>query len=299
MWIQRNRFLLFGLALLCVLCSNAQDRKYKELFPVGLKLSPSALHLGFGATRMWGPVGGVSEFSSDTFDSTYTSTNYGMGGIGLYLEGGYSRYFKSNPVADNIDVTLAFKQYRGEQQHEGTLVWRRANDEIDTLLVDGWGYFDQTAISLSFNANQHLQLTDKKYYTFGYGLDVNYRIFENSFHSADFGLQQNNIPKRVMANLHLRFGYGFYWKSRLLVNPSLEIPVIGTGGIGSIRYYRIGYVPTILSIRLTWLKRPKSFDCPAIKPNRGEKVKKKDYLQELFHPDKERNPIPKSDGDSY
>ena len=295
MRLKFGRLFILGLMLLGVVCANAQERKkYKELFPVGLKLSPSAYHLGFGVTKMWAPINGLSRFRREVADSLYTSTNIGKGGYGLYLEGGYSRYYKSNSIADNIDVTFAFKQFKGEQSSEGTLVWTRANNEVDTLSVDSWGYFDRSSISLAFTASQHIQLTDKKYYTFGYGVDLNYQVFKNSFYSEEFGLQRNSIPKKIVANLHLRFGYSFYYKRMILMNPSIELPILSTEGVGMIRHYRVGYIPSLFNIRFTWLKRPKSFECPPVKPTRGERAKKKDYLQELFHPDSKRNPVPES-----
>lgn len=292
-----QKCVLIILSILCYSQAEAQEREkqFKELFPVGLKLSPSAFHIGVGATKLWGPFGGESDLFYTAGDSSYSSKISGKGEFGLVLEAGYTRLYKSNSFADQLDVTVGFKQFKGSQEHRGTLVYEKANEELVHLDVSGEGYFDNTYLTLSTNVYKHLQINTTKYFLVGYGLNVDYRMFNTTSYTRDFGLQRNQFPDKLRAQAHLRWGYGFFYRKLVLINTFLEVPVVGTDGIGATKWFSTPYVPMLFTIRITWLKTPNSLKCPPIRPGSGEKAKKKDYLQELFHPDSRRHPAPPSE----
>jgi hypothetical protein len=277
-----------------VLETTAQDskRKFKELFPVGLRLSPSSYHLGVGVSRLWGPIGGESFMNYQTGDSTYNSRINSQGGIGLVVEGGYSRYYKENPILDQLDLTLSFRQLKGSQSHVGELLVQREDEEVLRVDTEGKGYFDNTYLNFGVDISKHAQLNETKYLIFGYGFGMGYRMFNTSTYTRDFGLQRLQSPKTFRSDAHVRMGYGFYYRKFILINALLEVPVISTDGLGTTTWFNSSYVPSILTLRITWLRRPASMECPPIRPGSGENAKKKDYLQELFHPDAKFHPAP-------
>ena len=219
-------------------------------------MDPSAMHLGLGINRLMGPFGGTNQFSWESGDTTFNSLNTTKGGFGLYLEGGYSRFFKSNPLMDELSITGAFMQRTGSQTHESELVLSYDDAENDTVFYEGNGYFDHTYVSLALTGHQHLQITDKKYWSVGYGADFNYRMFNTTNYIGDHDFEEHRMPGDFMANFHVRLGYGFYWRSMILMNPAITVPVVSTHGIGPVQYFSNRYQPVMLSLRFIWLKKP-------------------------------------------
>lgn len=287
----KSKYLLFT-TLICACLSlataSAQDkdgRKYKELFPVGKMMNPNAYHIGFGITRMFGPAGGNHSFDWQRTNSSYVSQHTTKGGFGLFLEGGYNRFYEANPLMDELSISAAVIQRGGRQTHEAQLVRTRSDGNHDTTFYSGNGYFDQTAASLAITGTQHIQINSKKYWSVSYGIDANYRIFNTTNYLDPSPFEEYRLPPKMLVNGHIKIGYGFYWKKDIVLNPTISVPVISTYGVGPVRYFNNDFLPVLVSLRFIWINKKSSMACPTIKPTRGEKVKKKYYLQELFHPD--------------
>lgn len=278
--------------------AQVESRKFKELFPVGLKLSPSAFHLGAGASKLWGPFGGELSFGYEQGDSLYTSRAQANGQIGMVLEAGYTRFYKDNPVMDQLDITASFRQLKGSQSHVGQLTVERQDEELFSLDTEGEGYFDNSYAALSVDLSKHLQVNTTKYFFVGYGLNGAYKMFNTINYTPDRGLQRLENSNDFRAQAHLRFGYGFFYRKLIVMTASMELPIISNDGLLTTTWFNTTYVPSFLTLRITWLKRPTSMECPPVRPGRGENAKKKDYLQELFHPDSKRHPAPSRDNGS-
>ncbi len=216
-------------------------------------------------------------------DTVYTSTYDPNGRIGLYLEGGVTWFTRDPVIVDYFDVGLAYKNLRGSESFESTLV---RGDSSAALA--GEGAFAERFITLSANANKFIQTADYQFVQLSLGANADYRIGNTYDHTGDPVLNQHAFPPDLIAQLHFKVGYGFKLTGNLILIPAIETPVFSfvpeDEGFGRLHWFSSDYRPLILSVRFLFLRARNGFDCPPpIKHNEFERGRK-EYKPDSYHP---------------
>jgi hypothetical protein len=278
------------LLLLASLCSELpaqrlMDRKRPEIIPTDGKVRRSGFYVGPGLTYTL-PRAGQEQEVFRSADTSYTVTPDPGGKLGLYLEAGWFHATRDPVIIDYWDVGLAYKNLRGSEQVLGVL---RRGELLDTVATEG--AFAERIITLHANANKFIQVRDHQFIQLSLGVNVDQRLGSDHDHSGDPLLHAHSFPPDLMAQVHVKLGYGFKASGRLLVIPTVETPVFSIApedqeNWGSLRWFGSTYRPLIFSVRLMWLRPPKGFDCPPPIRQPGEKGKgkRKQYKPDSYHP---------------
>lgn len=279
------RTLLLLLAVLLAWPSFGQglmSRKRPDLIPLGGQAKRIGFYLAPGLTYTLPRFKNEEEEVWRSGDTSYTALYDPNGRLGLYLEGGLAWYTRDPVVVDYFDVGLAYKNLRGSEAFESTLL--RADS---SALFAGDGTFAERLLTFHVNANKFIQVRDYQFIQLSLGANVDYRLGSAYDHTGDPLLNRHAFPPDLIAQAHVRLGYGFKVTGNLLIIPAVETPIFSftpeDQGFGQLQWFSSRYRPLILSVRFLWLRARSGFDCPPPIRKPGEERSKR-YKPDKYHP---------------
>lgn len=256
------------------------QRKRPDLIPLEGQAKRIGWFIGPGVTWTHTRLKNEEEEVFSNGDTTYNATYDPAGRIGIYIEGGLTWFTRDPVIVDYFDVGLAYKNLRGSEACESTLL---RGDSSAAFVAEG--NFAERFITLSANANKFIQTGDYQFVQLSLGANADYRIGSSYEHTGDPILNEHDFPPDLIAQLHFKLGYGFKLRSKLLVIPAIETPVFSVvpedNGFGQLQWFSSDYRPIIFSVRFLFLRARNGFDCPPpIRHNEFEKQ----YKQDGYHP---------------
>lgn len=256
------------------------ERKRPDLIPLDGSAKRIGWFIGPGITWTHTRTNNEEEEVFRSADTSYTATYDPAGRIGLYLEGGLTWFTRDPVIVDYFDLGLAYKNLRGKELVEGSLL-----QGDSSAMLTGEGAFAERFLTLSANANKFIQTGDYQFVQLSLGANADYRIGSSYEHTADPILNSHAFPPDLLTQLHVKVGYGFKLRSKLLLIPALETPVFSfvpeDEGFGQLQWFSSRYRPIILSVRFLFLRARNGFDCPPPIKHKGDI---KIYKQDGYHP---------------
>ncbi|MCB0793017.1 MAG: hypothetical protein H6595_07940 [Flavobacteriales bacterium] len=286
----RRSIALLLIAAIHVPAAHAQkifERKRPEIIPTDGKMRRGGLYFGLGATYTLTRFNNTEEELFRVADTVYNVTFDPNGRFGFYAEAGWFHATRDPVILDYWDFGLAYKQLNGEQAHDGLL--HLGLNENDTVIpTAGSGRFAEQYLTLHVNANKFFQVGDYSLIQLTLGANADWDFSSSRNYDGDvFVVADQEFPPDLIAQVHVKVGYGFKVSKRLLIIPALETPFFNAVPIdkewGNLQWFNSRYHPFILSVRFLFLRYPKGFDCPPpIRHNRFEKSK--EYKPDSYHP---------------
>lgn len=273
-------FLLLAMAPAALCAQRLFERKRPDLIP----LEGSAKRIGWfvepGVTYTLPRFKDEEEEVLRSADTLYTATYDPNGKLGICIGAGLTWFTRDPVIVDYFDLGLAYKNLRGAEALEGTLL---RGDSSATLV--GEGDFAERFLTLSANANKFIQTGDYQFVQLSLGANADYRIGSSYAHTGDPLLNGHEFPPDLLAQLHFKLGYGFKLRSKLLVIPAVETPVFSIvpedQGFGQLQWFSSKYRPLIFTVRFLFLRARNGFDCPPPIKHKGDI---KIYKQDGYHP---------------
>ncbi len=174
------------------------------------------------------------------------------GKVGLYLEAGGYKLFKFQEYFNYLDFGIAFKSLGGKETFTST-----------DLGISGNGEFSDQHGLLFLNFNSIKELSNPWFIQNTIGLNVDYQFSQNR---SGGSLINEEFPDKIIAQIHYKFGFGFMATKKLLVIPSVELPIVSglpNAPFPWLNYFNSSYYPAILSVRFLFLGDAKD-ECPPV-----------------------------------
>ncbi len=278
-----ERFLSLVLLMMITLPGWSQrlmQRKRPDIIPLEGQARRGGFYFAPGVTYTLPRGKNSEEEVYRSADTTYTATYDPNGRLGLYLEAGWFYATRDPVILDYWDVGLAYKNLRGSEAFESN--YARA-DSVGTF--SGEGDFAERFVTLHVNANKFFQVRDYQFIQLSLGANADYRIGSSYTVPLEPFTAQHAYPPDLIAQAHVKLGYGFKVTGKLLVIPAVETPVFSfvpqDEGFGRLQWFNSHYRPLILSVRFLFLRPRKGFDCPPPIKHKGQM---KTYKQDGYHP---------------
>lgn len=247
-------------------------RKWPDLIPLDGKMKRGGLYFAPGITYALANAKDREEEVFRAGDTSYTAIYDPNGRIGLYLEAGWFHATRDPVILDYWDFGIAYKQLKGTEDFTGIL---QRGDSIATIA--GSGAFRDQYLTVHVNANKFFQAGRYQFVQLSLGANGDLDIGSRRAHTGDPFLNQHEFPPSIIAQAHVKLGYGFKMTQRLFVIPAIETPVFSVlpedQGFGQLQWFSSPYRPLILSIRFLFLRYPNGFDCVPVKNNEFERYK--------------------------
>ena len=279
-----HRSLLMLFALLCALpeadAQRLMSRKRPDIIPLDGKAKRIGWYVAPGITYTLPRFKNSEEELYRNADTSYTATYDPNGRIGIYAEAGLAWFTRDPVIVDYFDLGLAYKNLRGSESYESTLV---RGDSSATFTGDGT--FAERFLTLHFNANKFIQTRDYQFVQLSLGANADYRLGSSYDHTGDPVLNRHDFPPDLIGQVHFKVGYGFKLTGSLILVPAIETPVFSIvpedQGFGKLQWFSSTYRPLILSVRFLFLRARNGFDCPPPIKHNGDI---KQYKQDGYHP---------------
>ncbi|MBP6574738.1 MAG: hypothetical protein KA230_09830 [Flavobacteriales bacterium] len=282
----KRSLLLLLLPMLLLLELPAQgfgERKWPDLIPLDGKIKRGGFYFAPGVTYALARGKDREEEVYRAADTSYTAIYDPNGRIGLYLEAGWFHATRDPVILDYWDFGLAYKQLKGTEDFTGIL---QRGDSVATIA--GSGAFRDQYLTVHFNANKFFQTGRYQFVQLSLGLNGDLDIGSSRAHTGDPILNQHEFPPGIIAQAHLKLGYGFKMTHRLFVIPAVETPVFSVlpedQGFGQLQWFSSPYRPLILSIRFLFLRYPNGIACPPVRISDEDKRKHKVYKEQYTRP---------------
>ena len=215
------------------------NKKKADAFPEPLQYHMKGWYFGLGPTFMQPQA---FFFIKDLFTNTGQSP---ASKTGLFIEVGRYKIFEWPGLFKYMDYGLAYKSLRGKE--------RTSKDSFGDHYIEG-----------HFNLNNRIKLSRTSFLQNAIGIDAEYAFLRNN--SVSVG------PPAFITSLHYKFGFGYKVNKKLMITPSIEIPVLTLYpleyGSSSLGYLSSRYRPIIISLKFLIL-RPKIDECPYVPPPPG------------------------------
>lgn len=271
-------FLLF----FCFFDSTAQrqyGRKYAPIYTFDGRYKLSGWHFAPGLTYTLTRFTNKEQTLYNNNDTSYKTIFNPAGRLGLYFEFGRYRIFKYGYLFNYMDYGIAFKQLKGKESFEGTLL--QESSSITLAQFNGNGAYSFNYITGNFNLNNVKQLKEYIFLQTGIGVNADYSIIHRSNYEGNTFGQNQQVPSRFMAQLHVKLGFGWKASDMLYIIPTLETPVLNIyewyKGKSTLPVFNSRYRPLILTVRIAWLSKPKTDDCPKVEGMPDDKKRQNNY----------------------
>lgn len=260
------------------------ERKKAEIFPTDGKKKQGGFYLAPGLTYTQTRFKNSEETLFSGQDTSYAATLDPNGALAFYLEAGWFHALKDPYIFDYWDAGLAYKRLKGSEDYLGVL---RVNDQM-VAEYQGMSNFTNSYVTAHFNVNKLFQLSDRNFIQASIGANADYRIGNALEESVHVVPTNGSIPPGLLAQAHVKLGYGMKLNDRLIIIPQLETPVFSVSptdqGFGALQWFNSLYRPVIFSVRIMWLRYPNGFDCPEVKSGGGKRKKQNPYKPKSYHP---------------
>ena len=273
-------FLFLFFSGLTLLGQGRYDRKRKDIIPLDGQAKRIGWFVAPGLTYTLPRSKNEEEEVFRNADTVFTTTYDPKGRLGLYLEAGLTWYMRDPVIVDYLDAGFAYKNLRGGELSQGTLL---RGDSAFAIADEG--SFAERLVTFNINANKFIPTLAYQFVQLSLGANVDYRIGSSYEHTGDPFLNGHEFPPDLMAQLHFKLGYGFKLTGNLILIPAVETPIFSVlpadEGFGKLPWFSSRYRPLIFSVRFLFLRARDGFDCPPPIKQKGEM---KQYKQDGYHP---------------
>ncbi|CAG0950954.1 hypothetical protein FLAV_00194 [Flavobacteriales bacterium] len=242
-----------------------------DVFPLETKYRLGGWLFGIGPTYMLAYPGDKDEIVSNLTDtagsSVILSNNYDAlprGRFGLMAELGWFHSFRRPKGIEYIDFGLSYKMLRGSEK----FIQQNWINNVMLSETEIKQTFSDHFLSLHFNAVSQRHINGRLFITNALGVNFDYTLIPNR--SGGLALPKNGgvtFPVQMPLQLHYKFGFGIRAKERLLIVPTLEMPVFNilafTHIVSTHPYFNSRYRPMLISVRFMFIRKTKN-DCPPV-----------------------------------
>ncbi len=259
-------FLLILFFLVALTESNAQaiyKRKKEKLVDMS-RVKLNGWHFAPGLDYTLTRFKNKEETLFERNDTIYNATFDPGGKFGWYFEVGRYHLFKyPGLLFQYFDYSIAYKAIKGTEKYEGEM---KTESTASTLAsTSGDGIFRHKYLLGNINFNNIKQLGNYSFLQNSIGLNIDFRFSDKrSYDGSTFGHNQAD-PKKLLAQLHYKIGFGYKLTEKFFIIPTLETPILNLFEWDKFKstdpMFSSRYRPIILTIRIGWLSKPKPGDC--------------------------------------
>jgi len=176
------------------------------------------------------------------------------GNISYAFELGWYHSFENPRFFHYMDFGLAYRKFSGNSEFELLKEWDTgsSNQKAESS-------FELDQITGVIRIIRSQQLGKFTFFTFGPGLNFDYRINDNRNETPFFTYnQERDLWEIFNLQLHLQLGVGFRLTERLIFQPQLELPLLEIlpAELHPVTRYEYGeHYPFLLSFRFMFLRK--------------------------------------------
>lgn len=209
---------LFLLGTSLLLLNGLMAQLSKDLFPLNRNYASSNFYFSPALTHNF--VFETKEGTYQNIDSSYTYSARGKGNLAFAFEIGLYQAFERPNFFHYIEGGLAFREFRGEESHEGILqlvpnTSRNFSSE---------NTFTNRYLNATFRGVRADQLGKFTFLHSAIGFNANYLLSANQERGSPYPNSFEKQDRELNVQAHLQIGMGFRLTELIVFIPNIEVP---------------------------------------------------------------------------
>jgi hypothetical protein len=261
--------------------AQIMGRKPKDMFPEKRLFKQTFWYFGPGITYAFS---GFKQKETDLGTSgggSLFSVHKGRGKLGGFGEIGRYRMINNSYIFRYFNYGISWRWIQGSETYNNEL---RVGD-VHSITGSGKSSFSDHFLNAQIEIHNVIYLNDYRFIDNGFGIHGGYALLSNRADANPSATATQQFADPITAYFYYRIGYGLKVSKKLIILPSLEIPLLTLWqftGRWDLPYFNSHYWPLTLSLRfIPFRKRPWD-DCPPVRsielpegfdPNEPEKSK--------------------------
>jgi hypothetical protein len=190
----------------------------KDLFPLNRNYASSNFYVSPALTHNF--VFETTDGSYQSNDSLYTYNASAKGRLAFGFEIGLYQAFKRPNVFHYFEGGLAFREFKGEESHEGIL--QLASNTSRNFSSENT--FTNQYLNATFRGVRADQLGKFTFLHSAIGFNANYLLSSNQERSSFYPNQFEKQDRELNVQAHLQIGIGVRLTELIVFIPNLEVP---------------------------------------------------------------------------
>ncbi len=182
----------------------------------------------------------------------------------IYLGAGRFNLFPNGLIVNMIDYGIAFKGVAYNQDFKGRLFYKNDN----TLAPEDYedeGRWSDYNVTVNFNINRYIQLTEKFFLMPGIGVHGDFRVAGTQSFSLDTAIAGYRFQDDLKFSAHARLHFGIKIHRELFIVPGFEVQLydlVNTDVPKITRtYFNSEYCPVMFTVKVMYHKPPPRKPC--------------------------------------
>lgn len=253
-------FILAGSTLF----GQGYDRKKKDAFPQTPRFEKTGWYFGLGVNYPLN-VASIKEAEGSVIgDTTFVTTSNPSGQLGAFAEFGRYHLIENLYFFRYWNYGIDYRWIHGTEGFENQL--KTPTNSLP--LATGENSFSDHYLNAHIEISGVNKLSDKTFLQHTLGGQAGYSIISNRNYSTNLPGLDQKTQNRLHSYLYYRLGFGARVSKKLIMIPSIEVPLLNTYTFNTGRYdmpyFNSHYWPITVSIRFFLCRPYRMKSCPPV-----------------------------------
>lgn len=244
--------------------AQGYDRKKKDAFPQTPRFEKTGWYFGPGVNYPLN-VASIKEAEGTKIgDSTFVTNSNPSGQLGLFAEFGRYHLIENLYFFRYWNYGVNYRWVHGKEGFENTLKAPTG----DTPLGTGENAFSDHFLNAHIEISGVNKLSDKTFLQHTLGGQVGYALLAKRTYATNLPGLEQKTQNRLHSYLYYRLGWGARVSKKLIVVPSVEVPLLNAYTFNTGRYdmpyFNSHYWPITFSIRFFLCRPYRMKSCPPV-----------------------------------
>mgnify|MGYP000734158798 CR=1 FL=1 len=244
--------------------AQGYKRKKQDAFPQTPRFEKTGWYFGLGANYSLNVLHVKEAEGTVVGDSSFITNSNPIGQVGAFAEFGRYHLIENLYFFRYWNYGINYRWVRGKEGFENQLKTPLA----EIPLGSGENTFSDHFLNAHVEISGVNRLSDKTFLQHTIGGQVGYGLISNRSYSTNLPGLEEKTQNRLNSNLYYRFGWGVRASKKLIIVPSIEVPILNINSFNSGRfdmpYFNSHYWPITFSVRFFLCRPYRMKSCPPV-----------------------------------
>lgn len=246
------------------LFGQGYNRKNKDAFPQTPRFEKTGLYFGLGANHPFHVASIKKAEGTKIGDSTFITNSSPSGQLGVFAEFGRYHMIENLYFFRYWNYGINYRWIHGKEGFENQITTPTGN----VPLLAGENSFSDHFLNAHVEISGVNKLSDKTFLQHTIGGQAGYGILSKRNYATNLPGLEQKTQNRLHSYIYYRLGWGARVSKKLIIIPSIEVPILNAYTFNSGRYdmpyFNSHYWPITFSVRFLLCRPYRLKNCPPV-----------------------------------
>ena len=246
------------------LFGQGYNRKKKDAFPQTPRFEKTGWYFGLGANYPLNVATIKEEEGTKIDDTTFVTNSNPSGKLGAFAEFGRYHMIENLYFFRYWNYGLNYRWIHGKERYENQGITPTGNGPVEL----GENSFSDHFLNAHIDISGVNKLSDKTFLQHTIGGQAGYAILSKRSYFTNLPGLEQKTQNRLHSYVYYRLGWGVRVSKKLIMIPSIEVPLLNAYTFNSGRYdmpyFNSHYWPITFSVRFLLCRPYRLKSCPPV-----------------------------------